>query len=101
MEAMRNSWTDERLDDGFDRVTSEIGQVRTEVAQVRTEVGQLRAEVGQLRADMTVEFKAVRNEMHEGFAAMNRTLLQIGGGIIATLIGGIVAALLGFLITQL
>jgi hypothetical protein len=91
---MRNSWTDERLDDGFDRVTSEIGQVRTEVAQVRSEVGQL-------RADMAAEFKAVRNEMHEGFAAMNRTLLQIGGGIIATLIGGIVAALLGFLITQL
>jgi len=98
---MRNSWTDERLDDGFDRVGSEIGVLRTEVGQLRTEVGQLRTEVGQLRTDMTVEFKAVRKEMHEGFAALNKTLLQIGGGIIATLIGGIVAALLGVLVTQL
>jgi hypothetical protein len=39
--------------------------------------------------------------MHEGFAALNRTLLQIGGGIVTTLVGAIVAALLGVLVTQL
>jgi hypothetical protein len=32
-------------------------------------------------------------EMNQRFEAMNRTLLQIGGGIIATLIAGIFAVI--------
>jgi hypothetical protein len=74
---MRNSWTDERLDDGFDQ-----------------------GEVGQLRAEMRAEFESVRSEtsslrkeMHDGFASLNRTLLQVGGGIIAALIGVIATQL--------
>lgn len=91
---MRNSWTDERLDDGFDRVTAEIALVRGEVAlvrgevaSVREEVASVRGEVAALRTEMRAEFKAVRQEMHEGFAMLNRTLFQVGGGIIATLLG--------------
>ena len=72
MEAMRESWTDERLDDmkqgmeaGFTRVDEDI--------------------------------KGLRTEMNQRFDALNRTLLQIGGGMIATLLAGI----LGVIATQL
>ena len=72
MEAMRESWTDARLDDmkqgmeaGFTRVDEDI--------------------------------KGLRTEMNQRFDALNRTLLQIGGGMIATLLAGI----LGVIATQL
>jgi hypothetical protein len=54
---MRESWTDERLDDGFERVSSEIGV--------------LRGEISGLRGD---------------FVALQRTL-QIGGGMVVALLG--------------
>ena len=112
MEAMRNSWTDERLDDGFERVRSEIAVLRGEVGALRKElheeVGSLRKElheeVGSLRKEMHEELGSLRNEMHQElgslreemhreFAALNRTLLQIGGGVIVALIGVIVTQL--------
>lgn len=93
MEAMRNTWTDERLDDGFDRVSAEMALVRGEVGEQRAE---MKAEFKAVRSDMAT----LRKEMHDGFTALNRTLLQIAGGILAALVGGIVAAL-GLLATQL
>lgn len=62
MEAVRGSWTDERLDSGFDRVTADIAQLREEL---QTQVGSL------------------RNELRD----LQRTLLQIGGGMLVSLIG--------------
>ena len=45
MAAMRDVWTDERLDDlngrvdrGFDRVDRDVGDVRTEIRDLRTEM---------------------------------------------------------------
>jgi len=152
VEAMRNSWTDERLDDGFDRVTSEIKLLRGELGQLRAEMkaefkavrSEMKAEFKAIRSEMKAEFESVRNEMkaefesvrsemkaefvsvrnemkaefkavrhemkaefesvrgeiaslrkemHEGFASLNRTLLQVGGGIIAALIGVIATQL--------
>jgi hypothetical protein len=75
MEAMRERWTDERLDDGFERV-------RSEIAVLRGDVGSL------------------RQEMHEGFRSLQRTMLQLCGGIIVALIG-VIATLLGPVVTQL
>lgn len=37
MEAMRERWTDERLDDGFDRVDANVRAARTELATFRVE----------------------------------------------------------------
>ena len=68
MDAMRQSWTDARLDDfkaetvrRFDRIDAELQALNTR------------------------------------FDVLNRTLLQIGGGLIATLIAGF----FGVIITQL
>jgi trans-2-enoyl-CoA reductase len=101
MEAMRNSWTDERLDDGFERVRSEIAVLRGEVGELRKElhqeVGSLRdemhREMGSLRKELHGEIGSLSQEMHQQFAALNRTLLQVGGGVIVALIGVIVTQL--------
>jgi hypothetical protein len=69
MEAMREAWTDERLDDlqqsmglGFRRVDSDIRD---------------------LRSEMNARFDRVDAR----FDALQRALLQVGGGIVVALIG--------------
>jgi hypothetical protein len=37
MQTMRESWTDERLDDGFDRVDGELRAIRADMASFRGE----------------------------------------------------------------
>jgi predicted nuclease with TOPRIM domain len=37
MEAMRESWTDARLDEGFDRVNADLRAIRAEVSSARVE----------------------------------------------------------------
>jgi hypothetical protein len=104
MDAMRESWTDDRLDDLNGKVDAFRLEARTEFKAVR--------------ADMKDEFAAVRAEMKEGFdkvderfdrvehrfekmedrfAALNRTLLQMAAGVIGTLI----VASAGVIATQL
>jgi hypothetical protein len=70
MEAMRESWTDARLDD-----------FREETAR--------RFDTLERRMDNGFDRVEVRFEQIEArFDALQRTLLQIGGGVIATLIAG-------------
>jgi hypothetical protein len=90
MEAMRESWTDDRLDDLNGKVDTLRLEMRTEFTAIRRE--------------MKDEFRAVRGEMKVGFDkiderfdALQRTLLQIAGATIATLIAG----LAGIIATQL
>lgn len=83
---MRNSWTDDRLDDGFERVHGDIALLRSESKE---EAHLIRAEVNSLR-----------QEANEGFGALHRTLFQVGGGIVAALIG-IIATLIGVIATPL
>lgn len=68
METMRSTWTDERLDD-------------------------LNAQVGEMRE----EAREFRREVHREFGALHRTIMQVGGGLIGTLVVGI----LGLIGTQL
>lgn len=59
MEAVREAWTDERLDDLNHRVDEGFGEMRA-------------------------EFRAVRGEM----SAQNRMMVQLFGGMFATMIVG-------------
>jgi hypothetical protein len=71
---MRSTWTDSRLDDLNGRVEG------------------LRTDVHDLRGEMTAEFRHVRDEI----SGLKRTMMQIGGGIIGTLLVG----MLGLIGTQ-
>lgn len=111
MEAMRDVWTDERLDDlnhrvdgGFSEVSREFQalrlEMRTEFAAVRSETT---AEFAAVRAEMATEFAAVRSEMagmRGEMAALNRTLIQVSIGALVTLIVGF-AGTIATVITQI
>jgi hypothetical protein len=75
MEPMRSTWTDSRLDDLNKRVEGIRGDVRD------------------LRGEMGAEFRQVRGELGD----LKRTMIQIGGGLIGTLVVG----MLGLIGTQL
>lgn len=68
---MRSTWTDSRLDDLNDRV----GEIREDIRDLRGEMREMRGEVG----------------------ALKRTMIQIGGGLIGTLLVG----MLGLIGTQI
>jgi len=71
MKAMRSTWTDSRLDD----LNGRVDGVASEVRELRRDVRDLRGEFGSLQ----------------------RTMIQIGGGLIGTLVVG----MLGLIGTQL
>jgi hypothetical protein len=72
MYKMREAWTDERLDDFRDEVNRRFDKVDADI-------------------------RDMRGEMNGRFDSLQRTLLQIAGGTIGTLIAGIVA----IVVTQL
>lgn len=93
--------TDERLDDlngkvdrGFDRVDADIRasrmETRTEFAAVRAE---MRSEFAAVRAEMHSEFASVRAEMKAGFEATQRLIIQVGSGMVGTMILGFASLL--------
>lgn len=122
MEAVREKWTDERLDDmndrmgeGFDRLDKDIREVWVELSGVRFELANARtdltAEVGSARADLTAEIGSVRTdllkeigslrtdlleEMNRRFEATHRLIIQVGGGLFGTMVIGF----LGLVLTQ-
>lgn len=79
MEAMRDKWTDERLDDMNARMADGFNRID--------------ADLRELRGDMRSEFAAVRTEM----GAYHRTMLQLSVGTIGTVALGF----LGLIVTQL
>jgi hypothetical protein len=73
MEAMRQSWSDDRLDDLNRRVDDGFRDLRAEIRGVRGEVSGLRAEIHE-----------GRRHVDDRFDRLNQTLMVIGGGLIAT-----------------
>jgi hypothetical protein len=71
MEAVREKWTDERLDDLNERMAEGFQRVD--------------ADLRELRADMK---------------AMQRLIIQVGGGLFGTMVIGFLSLLLGFVLTQ-
>jgi uncharacterized NAD(P)/FAD-binding protein YdhS len=89
----RMDWTDDRLRERFDSIDHRFDGVDRRLDRADQNFRDLWSEVNQ-RFD-GVDRKLA--EMNQRFEAMNRTLLQIGGGILATLIAGI----FGVIATQL
>jgi len=82
MDAVRQSWTDDRLDD-----------FRADVSRRFDEVDRRFDAVDRRLEGVDAELRALNGR----FDALNRTLLQIGGGVVATLIAGF----FGIIVTQL
>lgn len=118
MEAVRESWTDERMDDlshrvdeGFRQVDQRFDHVEGDIRALRIE---MRTEFAAARGEMTDEFAAVRGEMKDEFSAMRTEhqalrseiterfdhtqflMIRIGGAMLATL----AAAFFGLIATQ-
>lgn len=92
MESMRESWTDERLDD----LKAEVSNVKSEVVALRLET-----KAGFERIDDRFERMDERFErMDDRFEAMYRLMLQLGAVLVAALIGCI-ATIGGVAISQL
>lgn len=80
MQAMREAWTDERLDDlnrkvdyGFDRIDADLRVQRTET----------KSELTALRGEMNERFKGLDSRID----GLQRTLILSNGAIVAALIG--------------
>jgi hypothetical protein len=99
------TWTDDKIDvlDGkVDALDERVGTLEKKV-----DAGFARAEIEYVRTDE--RFKAVdvqlaalvagQAQMNDRFDALNRTLLQIGGGLIGTVIAGFVTVIV-FALTQ-
>lgn len=82
MEAVRDKWTDERLDDlnasmskSFDGLDKDMREVRSEIA-------------------------GVRGEMSDRFEATHRLIIQVGGGLFGTMAIGFVGLIVTMIFTQ-
>ena len=78
MEAVRDKWTDERLDDlsarmdkGFDRLDKDMREVRSELAG-----------------------------MNKRFEATHRLIIQVGGGLFGTMAIGFIGLVVTMIFTQ-
>jgi hypothetical protein len=99
MAAVRDVWTDERLDDLNHRVDSGFAEVSREFQALRLE---MRTEFAAVRSEMVSEFGSVRGEitgLRAEMAAMNRALIQVGAGFMATMFVGF-AATIATVLTQ-
>ena len=86
METMRQSWTDDRLDEfgrrideRFDRVDKEIKDVRREIKDVREEIKDVRQEI-----------KDVCGGTNAALQALQLTIIRTGGALFVALLGLIV-----------
>jgi hypothetical protein len=83
MEAVREKWTDERLDDMNGRMGEGFDRLDKDIREVRGEVNGLRGEVNELRAEMNARFEA-----------MQRLILQVAGGLFGTMAIGFLSLVL-------
>jgi hypothetical protein len=75
MEAMREKWTDERLDDMNERMSEGCNRLDHEMRNLRTETNNLRV------------------EMNNRFEATQRLVVQVGGGMFVTMVAGFLSVI--------
>ena len=92
MEAMREAWTDDRLDDLREDMNREFTSVREEMRRgfdrVDADVRQLKSEVNERFTAVDARFDALQRTLVIGFAAL-------GGGLLASIAATILAVVLG------
>lgn len=104
MEAVREAWTDERLDDlnhKVERIDQRVGELSRE----------MHAEFRSVRSEMKSEFQAVRGEMNARFDSMQNQMAAMQNQMtamqksmnlmMATMLGGFFTLFASMLATQL
>lgn len=100
---MTKSWTDERLEERFDRIDQRFDEVdrRFDDVDRRFEAADRRFEAVDRRFDrVDGDFREMRGEMNGRFDATQRLIIQIGAGMLVTLIVGF-AGVIATIATQL
>jgi chromosome segregation ATPase len=97
MEAMRQSWSDDRLDDLNKRVDDGFARVDAQFARVDTQFARLDAKIDATTAELRQEMKMGFDQINARFDAMQQTMIRGGIG----LIGVLVASGAGLIATQL
>jgi hypothetical protein len=118
MEAMRERWSDDRLDDLNSKVDALRAEMREEFLGVREEFQAVRAEMREeflgvreesreVRVEMHAGDKSLRAEMREGFGQiearldrMQQTMILFGGGLVAAMLS-VLAAMIALITTQI
>jgi hypothetical protein len=90
MEAMREQWTDGRLDDMNARIADGFNRIDAELRDSRLAI---RAEFSDSRLGARAEFAAVRAEMNSRFDATQQLILRVGAGMFGTMVIGFVGLL--------
>jgi hypothetical protein len=94
MEAMRQSWSDDRLDDLNHRVDAGFARVDDQFARLDAKIdSKIDAAAAELRHEMQMGF----HQVNARFDAMQQTMMRIGAG----LIGVLIASSAGLIATQL
>jgi hypothetical protein len=83
VERARATWTDERLDDLSRRVDVGFERVDTELRAIRTELG---ARIDAQGSELVARIDAQGARID----ALQRTMIQVGGGVIASILVAIV-----------
>ena len=103
MEAMRQSWSDDRLDDLNKRVDEGFARVDERFAQMEARMdAQARPPRRQVSLDATatelrLQMQADTHQLNSRFDAMQQTMMRVGAG----LIGVFIASSAGLIATQL
>lgn len=91
MEAMREAWTDDRMDDlnrkvdeGFKRVGNDIRALRGEMNGLRGEMNGLRTEMNDRLLSLEARFDAMRNTQILLFVGIITGLIGVIASILAT-----------------
>lgn len=93
METVRESWTDERLDDLKESVSDLARRMDSGFAESRMEGALIRREMKEEFQAVDVRFDAMQGSID----ALQRTIIQIGGRMAAAFC----AALIGLIATQI
>jgi hypothetical protein len=112
MERARATWTDERLDDlarrvddGFTRIDQELRTLRTDLggridaqgAELSARIDAQGARIDAQGTDLAARIDAQGAELGARIDALQRTMVQVGGATIAT----VLATLASVVVTQL
>jgi hypothetical protein len=90
MEAMRKTWTDERLDDFASNTDRRFDGLEQRMDEGFRRVD---ADIRELRGEMNVRLERIEERVDD----VNRTMLRLGGGAIVTFVVGFA----GLIATQL